>query len=161
MALTYSAIGSGTTRVDLGAVYGELGVFTCDASYPTGGYSVPNGVGLQTILGMIQAGNSTTGAGYDANYNTTTGKFQVFWAASAGTGATVVVAGSSTATSLPLVMFPATGNAGVLGVTAAQATQTIPAATFGINFAAAGKFSEVSNGTSLTGVSFTMLTIGY
>lgn len=157
MAATYSA----STRGDFGTMYAELGTFTCDGSYPANGYALPNTMGFQTILGILDAGGNTASQGYSMSYNTQTGKLQVFWNSSAATGATVTIAGSATAAALALSYYPTTGNAGVLSTTGAVANQVIPAATFGLTLPAAGKLSEVANLTSLTGVTFNILTFGY
>ena len=162
-----AATSTNIVRGDMGAFYVSLDTFTCDASYPTGGYTLPGSIPLATVLGMLQAGALTAGQGYEPSYNYTTGKLQVFVSAAVTptASATVTVAGSATTTSAVLSMFPATGNVGVLGTTAAQAAQVIPGATFGIavgvGTVAKAALAEVTVGTSLAGVAFNMLSIGY
>jgi len=141
-----------------GAGYLSIDDVTFDNSYATGGYSVSGIIPINNIQAMTQVGGTTGSGGYEAIYNTTTGKLQIFVSAAVNPTVTIT-GGSSTATSVPLVVSTA-GTAGILGATGAIGTITIAGSTFGIQ-QAAGALVEVGNGTNLSSIVARMLTIGF
>lgn len=78
MAATVSRVPD-EANVSVGPIPVTSITVTGDTSYPTGGYSITAAsLGMKAILGMAPLGNNTAAAGFEANWNTQTGKLQFY-----------------------------------------------------------------------------------
>ena len=94
-----AATSTNVFRGDVGAAYVSIDKLSFDASYTTGGYTVPGTIGMTSIFGLHQKATNTAGIGYLIVYNSQTSKIQVLWTGGATAAALAeITAGTNLST---------------------------------------------------------------